>query len=184
MKPRAILPILFAAPFSISAQPQPAGIVTLLPGQSVTIHIAADAGGAVTLEGRGTVALSEFDMAAIRRFNDPKYNAMASGPTGIAVNAREQGLPDASPVAPGVVRIMFAHVANETQTVLILENGYDRGLVYRARIEESGSMQATDVCLVIPMRRGYENWPYASRRIVLSDFRLERWNPSEPVQCR
>lgn len=184
MKLRAILSILFAVPITLSAQPQPAGIVTLLPGQAVTIHIAGDAGGAVTLEGRGAADLSDFDRAAIRRFSDPKYNAMASGPTGVPVDGGAQGLPAAAPVAPGAVHIMFAEVADGAQTMLILENGYDRGLVYRARIREAGTMHATDVCLVMPMRRGYENWPFASGRIELSDFRLEPWDPSQGIQCR
>ena len=183
MKLLAILITMFmlALPGPAAAQPQPAGLVTLTPGQAINIRI--DAAGAVTLDSRGAATLSEFDMATVRRFSDPKYNAAASGPTGIAINARENGLPEPAPVTPDTVRILFAQVEGGAQTMLILENGYDQSLVYRARIQGRADMQATDVCLVMPMRRGYESWPYPIDRIEISAVSFVPWRPGDPVPC-
>ena len=58
---------------------------------------------------------------------------------------------------------------------MLLENGYDRALVYRARITVAGRTRPTDVCVVLPSNRSSEHWPEAIERIDLSDFELVTW---------
>jgi hypothetical protein len=177
-----LLTILAAFLLAGAAPPPPAAIVTLAPGQAVNINVAEDS-GAVTLDSRGPAALSDFDRGAIRHLTESGNYEAATGPTGVPVTAREAGQPEPAPPAAHLIRIMFAQIADGRQTVLILENGYDRGLVYRARIRANGREQATDVCLVMPARRGYEHWPYPIDRIELSDFRLVPWDASQGIHC-
>jgi hypothetical protein len=155
--------------------------VTLNNGQVVNVSVEGD--GGVTVEGEGPAFLSDFDRAAIRALLAQPNYAAATGPNALPVNADESGLPHPSAPASDQVRILFTQIAGGTQTVLILENGYSQGLVYRARIHRNGHSEPTDVCLVMPGRRGYEHWPYAIDAIDLDSFRLEFWAPSMGARC-
>jgi hypothetical protein len=154
--------------------------VTLDNGQAVNIRVDGD--GAVALEGDGPAFLSDFDRAAIRMLLDHPDRAALNGPNALPFGAEDVGVQARAP-APDQVRILFTQIAGGTQTVLILENGYNQALVYRARITRRGAAQPTDVCLVMPGRRGYEHWPYAIDSIELDGFRLEFWEPSRGIRC-
>jgi hypothetical protein len=155
--------------------------VTLNNGQVVNVRLEGD--GGIAVEGDGPAFLSDFDRGAIRALLANPDLAAATGPNGLPLNAAEAGLPHPTAPAPDQVRILFSQIAGGTQTVLILENGYNQGLVYRARITSHGTTEPTDVCLVMPGRRGYEHWPYAIDAIVLDSFRLEFWDSTRGIHC-
>jgi hypothetical protein len=71
----------------------------------------------------------------------------------------------------------------EESRLLLIENGYDRGLRYRATIYRRGRSEPTDVCVVIPERRGYEHWPYPIDRIELSGLTLFPLREGDPLTC-
>lgn len=67
--------------------------------------------------------------------------------------------------------------------MLVIENGYDRALVYRAELTRDGRRRATDVCAVRPGLRSYEYWPHRVERLRLSDFQLVSWRQGQEVIC-
>ena len=89
----------------------------------------------------------------------------------------------AAPVAPNRITLRFHSIAGQ-HSMLILENGYDRAIVYRARMTLGDRTTPTDVCLVMPGRRGYEHWPHSIDRLDLSDFSVTEWREGDPVTCR
>ena len=89
----------------------------------------------------------------------------------------------ARPVEPGTIRLRF-HAVSGRAALLAIDNGYDRALVYRARMTQDGKTRATDVCIVMPRNRGYEYWPHAIERLDLSDFRLVLWRDGQTITCQ
>jgi hypothetical protein len=156
--------------------------VTLALGETVTVRVERGSGVSVLDRGRAG-PLSDFDQAALRMAlgADP---GTASGSNALEIMSGDPRMPDPPAIAHGVVRITFVPVTGGRHSLLIVENGYDRGLAYRARIEVRGRRQPTDVCLVIPERRGHEHWPYPIDRIELSAFQLQPWDESAGPRCR
>ena len=90
------------------------------------------------------------------------------------------------PIAGDQLRISLFRLTRRdgaVETLLVLENGYDRALRYRARMIVDGRSQPTDVCTVLPRLRGYEHWPHAIERMELSDFALVGYRPGTPPVC-
>ena len=178
----ALIGLILMATYPNAAVAKGADSVTLALGETVTLRIEPGAGAEVLDRGRAG-PLSDYDRAALGVVlrADP---AEASGPNALRIMSGDSRMPDPPPIAPDAVRITFVPVIDGRHSMLILENGYDRGFVYRARIEVGGRSQPTDVCLVIPERRGHEHWPYLIDRIELSGFRLEPWDESEGPRCQ
>jgi hypothetical protein len=91
-------------------------------------------------------------------------------------------MPDPPAIVPGQVRLRFLLIAGR-EAELLLENGFDRALVYRARITLAGESRPTDVCVVLPNNRSSEHWPDAIERIDLSDFELVPWPEGRAPTC-
>jgi hypothetical protein len=152
--------------------------VALDTGQAATLRI--DPAGAVTVADGGAAALSAYDRRALELTTGLTLEE-ASGPNAVAFNAEQHGMA-APPIAPGAVRILFARLDNG-QSLLVLENGYDQALVYRARIHIGGRSVPTDVCTALPGLRGYEHWPDRIDRIELTGVRLEPWPEGQRPRC-
>ncbi|MCW3834611.1 hypothetical protein ACFQ1E_03910 [Sphingomonas canadensis] len=149
--------------------PCTAQTVVLAAGDQVTLAQGGDGALRPGLIGVGT--LRPDDAAALGP-RDP-------GRTGDAVEA----IP-APPVAANAVDLRFLW-SGDGGTVLIVENGLERAVSYRARIRErGGAWQAVPVCFVLAGRRGYERWPFAIDEIELSGFALTDWSPGDPPLCR
>ncbi|MES2443580.1 MAG: hypothetical protein V4574_12185 [Pseudomonadota bacterium] len=145
--------------------------VALEPGQGVTVHIGNDdvaKTGAI-----GPAALAAHDQVFLRQLP----GAYASGQELVFSSVQ-----DAPPMAPDALTLRFI-VIDGKSTMLALENGYDDAIRYRARITVRGKSQPTDVCLVIPGKRGYEHWPYAIERIELGEFTHFAWKDGDPLPC-
>lgn len=170
---------------AILLAPAPAGAagkVSLQPGEQATVLI--DDGGLVSARPGGRATLSPFDKAAIVDLvvNHPD----AYGPKSHRFTD-DQPMPPAPTIEPGAIRISFHTMPSVEKggeaRVLVIENGYDRGLRYRATISRDGRSQPTDVCRVMPERRSYEHWPYAIDRIELTALTLVPLGPNDPVIC-
>jgi len=174
---RLFAPVIVALALSGAASAQPAGTVSLRPEQAAMVGLDG-AGRASRVSEAGRADWAPYDVAAARHL------------TGQAVP--DAPVPEATPLpreitAPavprGTLRVKFMSIAGR-HSLLVIENGYDRAVAYRARMIVSGQTRPTDVCLVIPNQRGYEHWPHPIERIELYDFRFADWRPGEPQPCR
>ena len=169
-----ILGALFVA---MPAAAQDLPNLDLNPGDSVTVHF--DDGGRVGQPERGTANWSPLDLAAAHQLSGitppdapVNYTIPVDSPDGVKAE-----------VIPGdVVRFRMYSIAGR-HSMLVIENGQQRALVYRARITARGRTAPTDVCVVMPARRGYEHWPYVIDRIELSDFRFVPWVEGRAPTC-
>lgn len=154
--------------------------LTLAPGETATVTI--DDGGAAHASGAiPAAALSDFEAAVGRNFNVGVY-AKDTGQNS-AAGYESPDLPKPAASAPGIARLTFVRLAEGRESLLVVANGYDQALAYRAAITVHGQTQPTEVCLVVPAKHGFEHWPYAIDRIQLSQFRLQPWHDGEDVPC-
>lgn len=167
----------FAAAFAVVAAPSPAQEIALAPEEAVILRLEGDAAPAE----RGRAEWTPHDIAVARHLaglTPPEAPAASASPVpgGLSPSAP-------APIRPGAVRLRFMSIAGR-HSMLIVENGYDRALVYRARMTRGGETLPTDVCLVTPRQRGFEHWPHPIERIQLSDLRLVAWRQGDPQPCR
>jgi len=149
--------------------------VIVAPDETVTLRL--DGKGPPRVD-RAPATWTEFETALARR--------LVTGvgvDVGDSATAREHsGLPPAPEIAAGVVRMRFFLIADR-QSVLFIENGQDRALVYRAVMTRNGRSEPTDVCLIPAHSRAQEHWPYPIDRLSLSDLHLVEWTGGATVPC-
>jgi len=165
--------LLAAAP--AAAQGVPA--VSLSPGEAVTVRF--DDGGRVGEPERAPAAWSRFDLFAARQLSG-MTPPDAPMPEGVPIHGPEGMVPD--PIPPGEVRLRFLSIAGQ-HALLVVENGQDRALAYRARMTVDGRTRHTDVCIVLPRLPSYEHWPHSVERLELYDFRFIPWPPGQTPTC-
>jgi hypothetical protein len=152
--------------------------VTLAPEEAIILRL-DESGATFARENPGRAEWTPFDLAVARHLAGvvpPK------GPAPAMDLPADGSLPPAPAVQPDRLRLRFMSIAGQ-HSILILENGYGRGIVYRARITRGADTRPTDVCLVVPMRFGFEHWPYPLERIEISDVHLVPWRTGDPVPC-
>ena len=168
-----------AALLALPAAPSSAADkVSLRPGEMAIVVI--DDGGRVSVERGGAARpMSDEDRAMVRDLllNHPE----AFGPQAALIRA-DLARP-APPVARGEIRFSFIALGERNDTLLIVENGYDRGLRYRAVMSRGSRSEPTDVCVVVPGRRGYEHWPYPIDRIDLGTMTLVPYREGDVPTC-
>jgi hypothetical protein len=168
-----------AAALGLAAGPaRAADTISLRPGEAVTVVI-DDGGRASVEEGGAARPMSDEDKAMVRDLlvNHPE----AFGPRAAIITAGE-GKPVPS-VSRGEVHFSFMTFGEGNDRLLIVENGYGRGLRYRAIMHRNGRAEPTDVCIVIPERRSYEHWSYPIERIDLSAIALVPYRDGEVPTC-
>lgn len=155
------------------------GLVALKPGEAVTLVI--DDGGRILVDERSKAKLSKFDKASTDRLlrSGSDY---PTGPNVAYLMPGEPGVPNPKAVAPAQILVKFAEYP-AGHRMLFIENGYDRALTYRARIGAGDKSAATDVCTVLPLKRGQEHWPYRIDTIELSQLKLIPWKEGDAVTC-
>lgn len=169
---------LVLAAWTVPAAAQEIAPVTLRPGEAVTIRF--DEGGRVGEPERGQAEWTPFTVYAARRLageTPPDAPQRFASPMG-----HDSDAPPAERPTPGQIRLRFLSIAGQ-HALLVVENGLDRALVYRARMTQDGNSRPTDVCLVMPGLPGFEHWPHPIDRIELSDFRFVPWVPGQPIPC-
>jgi hypothetical protein len=158
-----------------------AAVVTLAPGEIATIQLDPKHQGGVTVMERGSApAMSALAQQAARDLSPGGASADATGQNVVPIEGPSDGL---EPLPANAVRLSFAQVPDQDQVVLMIENGYQHALAYRATIHVNGREQPSDVCLVLPALRSFEHWPYLIERIDLSDFEARNWRDGDPITC-
>ena len=166
--------ILLAAP----AFAQPRASVALAPGDAAEFRVHPD-GAVVVAEERGRAEWTAFDVAAARHLSGLPIPDRAV-PFGTLVGG--DVVPPPPPIAPDMVRLKFLSIAGR-HSLLVIENGYDRAIVYRAQIIRGNEARPTDVCIVIPRKHGFEHWPFVIERLAISDMHFVDWREGDPVPC-
>ena len=142
-------------------------------GREITITLDGAAKATDPVE----ITPDDFEIQSGLQFNRGDH-AEAMGPVGKPMYGATP------PVTPNLVRVRFTPVAGaKPGSLLVIANGYDRALVWRAFILVRGKTKPTDVCIVLPGRHGVEHWPYPIEAIGLADMRLEPWKPEDGVRC-
>ncbi|HEY0311828.1 MAG TPA: hypothetical protein VGC56_04975 [Allosphingosinicella sp.] len=173
---------LTAAPL-VAAAPPPASTVSLASGESIVVRVDSD--GAVTaaapVPAPPLTDLDAYSLGKIASTEVPQ-DAKVLAP---AFTLKGEG-PPPTRIARGQIRFTFRDVAGRTphEALLTIENGYRQGLTYTAVIGLGGRSKPTDVCLVLPGKRGYEHWPFPLDRIELANLRLRPWREGDAVTCR
>ena len=105
----------------------------------------------------------------------------ATGASGVGMRDQPEK-PPAPRAEAAKIRVRFTPTP-QGHSLLVIENGYDQGLIYRATITARGRTAPTDVCLVMPGKAGVEHWPFEIASIELTDFRLVAWKPGDRAPC-
>jgi len=170
---------VLAAALAVIASPAAAQGVKLVPGEEVVF--ALDDGTPVGAK-RVSTTPNAFEAAVGRHFSSQKPPE-APVTEGLPIPDSDRLPPAPEPVA-GKLRFRFVQVPGADHALLVVDNGYAKGLLYRARITSNGRTGPTDVCLVMPGKGGVEHWPYAIASIELSGFELVDWTPEDGVPCK
>ena len=166
--------LLIAAPGAAQVQ----NTVVLEPGDAFTIRI--ESGGTMAVSPRAAADWTPFDVAAARHLSGLP---IPEGPVPYATPIpHDDSSPAVPPIAPDRIRLKFLSIAGR-HSLLVVQNGYDRAIAYRARMTRDGKTTPTDVCLVIPRRHGFEHWPYPIERLEIYDVRFVAWQEGDPSPC-
>ncbi|MFL6726676.1 MAG: hypothetical protein ACJ8FS_09210 [Sphingomicrobium sp.] len=134
-----------------------------------TFSIGRNNSGALDTKGGAAQPLRPYDLEFIRKL--VTEHSDATGANGAII--------DVSLPAPAIekshLRFSFVPIDDGRQTVLVIENGFPTSFGYRARIGRGSKSQVTDVCQLIPNKRGYEHWPYAIDWIEITDIHPVQW---------
>jgi len=161
----------------LAAQKTPSA-VALEPGDAVTIR--TDASGAMMVSQRGTAEWTPFDIAAARHLSGLPT---PDGPVPYASPIpHDEAGPAVPEIEPDRVRLKFLSIAGR-HSLLVVQNGYDQAIAYRARMTRDGRTTPTDVCLVIPRRHGFEHWPHPIERLEIYDMRVIAWHEGDLSPC-
>ena len=160
-------------------------LVGLQPNLRIVLRI--DAAGEGSFDPDGATEMSAIDKDALQTmgvmYDDPAKLAEATGANSVVIPSN--GV-DAPPLAADEIRLsMFSVTERDGSpgTLLVLENGYDRALRYRASIVRGRDSEPTDVCTVRPRLRGYEHWPYRIDRLDLTGFALVPYREGSRPVC-
>lgn len=156
----------------------------LSPGMRFVLSI--DAREHATAAPDGVPALSDADKEVVKQltdsYDDPEKLAQSTGANATMLGP---GKAKAEPIENGVVRVSFFELPGRSgpEMLLVFENGYDAALRYKAGMMRGGKIEPTDVCTVLPHRRGYEHWPYPMDMIMLSAFTLVPYQEGSRPVC-
>ncbi len=165
---------------ALAGETSPAPIA-LLPGQALTITTdAATTPAHARIIGISRAALDAHGEAMALRLAGATCNKPAC--EAIVVRKGELGI-EPAPSPANAIKLSFLIAPETGHSVLVVENGYAQALTYRARITSRGHSAPTDVCLVLPMKRSYEDWPYVIEKVELDDFQLKPWSEADGIPC-
>lgn len=153
--------------------------VTIERGEQVTLTV--EDSNVTTVVERAKTIPNDYEAAASVEYQRGDYTSAIGAKSLSMGRSASSGL--APTPAPNKLVLRFTRSPNKDQSLLSVQNGYDRALVYRAIMHLAGGQQATDVCVVPPGANGNEYWPDPIDKLVLSDFRLVRWSEGDKVTC-
>ena len=167
--------LLLVLPSPAAAQDLPA--ISLTSGEAVTIHF--DDGGRPSPARRSVAGWTPFDLYVARHLAG-MTPPDAPVPEGMPIDAAE-GL-EPQPIPRDEVRLRMLSIAGQ-HTLLVVENGRERALAFRAHMVVDGERRHTDVCVVLPHLPSFEHWSFPIERLELSDFRFILWAPGRNPTC-
>lgn len=174
------IPLAFALSVPAASREEQSAAYTFLTDSSGIIRI-ADNGATSEPEFLKPEPPTPWVRSVVRELTSGKYDwAMGEDSASLARGAT--GIPS-DPVPQGQIRVAFRQIGQSDHRLLVISNGYDRALAYRAYIRVKGKDQYTDVCTVMPGMHAFEHWPYAADAITLVDLRLETWRDGQPPRC-
>ena len=189
MAPRRILAsligaLLLASPAHAKEAAQPSVIMGIQVGTTVVIRMRDDGlpGFIVdSMTAQSATPETHFERGAAQ-------SAYAQGATErvFPIDGGAGGPP--APPIKDVIRFTLKRMEGRPGMLLFIENGYERGIFFRAEITNDGSPTAkgrpTSICPVMPVLRSVEHWPYSFRYVKISDVVFEEVRPDEPLACR
>jgi hypothetical protein len=175
MRPISVLAAACALQIAAPAPAQDRLPVIVVPDETITLRL--DDNRAPVVD-RSPATWTEFETAVARRL----ITGIGVDIGGSATLRSHTGLPPEPEITAGAVRMRFFQIAGR-QSVLFIENGEDRALIYRAVMTRNGRSEPTDVCLVPGRSRAQEHWPYPIEQLSLSDLHLVEWTGGETVPC-
>jgi hypothetical protein len=169
---------LAAAAFMLAAAAPTTPLkVSLTPGEAVTLLI--DDGGHVSETKRSSGATADAFEQNIARELSTGSMTWASGPKSALITA--EGRPKQRPIVRGEIHIKLVE-APPGESLLLIENGYDGAVTYRATMTVKGRTVAAEVCQVRPGLFGAEQSSDWIERFELSDIHLEPWPKAPDAQ--
>jgi hypothetical protein len=165
-----------ALSFAPAARGRPADGVAIATGEALEVRLDDST---LSISARAAGELQDFEAAAAGGLWEGGSYKVGT----IAVKPGQGGVPSAPAPAPDVIRFKLVSYP-EGQSLLAVENGYDRALVYRARLVRGGRLSPTTVCLVQPGRRTLEHWPYRVDGLQLDRLRLVPWRQGDEIPCK
>lgn len=141
--------------------------LTLFAGESVVVTVSE--AGEVTVESHGPAA----EIITPQKLQ----RAVAEMHAAIAASGQDTSAGTINPVPGdrpvGRLRISLMQAPGSEETVLLVENGYDRQIDYRAfmQVPGRGGPAYTTSCEIIPNLMVLEHWPHPIAVITLNDFR-------------
>jgi hypothetical protein len=172
-----LVPVLTALGSDAWAKPAPL-TAALIPGESASILM--NETGIQAIE-RVVRSPSSYDLAVGAHLSE-NQSAANSGKNFGLLREGDEGIPPADPIRRGRIGISFTAL-KDGSSLLMIENGYDLRFTYRARIVTNEGAEPTDVCQVVPGKRGYEHWPMVVKRIELSAMHLEAGDDTTGLRC-
>jgi hypothetical protein len=170
-----------SVPLAASADSRAAGFPIPM-GMALTLSVEPEPATPTLVTGIAHASMSDADRAIAAKFAGGGYN-WAQGPRSAVIESGTDGIPRLAEVRPGQARFSFVSLKPPGRSLLIIENGYAEALVYRARITVKGKPTPTDVCLVLPGKRGYEHWPFLIEKIEIGGLARRKWTEGEGVTC-
>jgi hypothetical protein len=149
--------------------------VTIHRGETVTVRMVGDR--QFLTGGRDPVAAG-----VSSQLEESFLSMQAAGAK--TVLPKRLDLPKEPPVLANVVQLTMKAGATAGQTLLIVENGYDRPLRYRARIVRASGTEPTSVCEVAPHKIVFEYWSEKLETLDLSEFELVQAQSDGGLHCR
>lgn len=173
---------LGAAPLTAIAVAKVSGF-RIAPGMALIMSVDVDAAKSTLVTGVSTASLTDADRAIAAKFTGGSYR-WAMGPKSVPIESGTDGIPPLADVRRDRVKFSFVPLQPPGHTLLIVENGYAEAITYQARITVKGKQAPTDVCLVMPGKRGYEHWPYAIDQIEIGTVTRRKWTERDGVTCQ
>ncbi|NUQ18340.1 MAG: hypothetical protein HOP95_07790 [Sphingomonas sp.] len=169
---------VFVATFAILATPASPQIISLHPGETVTIRFVDDQPQIEQTE--PAQPMSKYDLYVLWRAEtqDIPAETKVMPPAFIT---KDEGPSDSTRPVPSLIQLTMRRVPGPTaespqNTALFISNGYGSTFAYHAVMSRDGRPKPTDVCEVPPKFPGLEQWPYPIDQLDLSDLRLVQTN--------
>jgi hypothetical protein len=144
----------------LTAADAPLPPVRILMGSSFLVGL--DSAGKLDFKGEAAAPLTAGDFSGLQQLlSNP---AAAMGPNSVLLHGEN------APPMTAHFRFSFVPFDGGKQSVLIIENGFPRSFMYKARVGRGSRSMVTDVCELLPNHRSYEHWPYPLDWIDISDI--------------